>query len=155
LDQSDVVAKGLVDLSLANPRLAPPLRLLLAQPIPRQVKGVVFMVPATPQGKVLFNLVRHVLELRELATAATMTIDLQRLQLLSQLIAVERLPSRPLVTPSRSRDGRRTHDSSSVTEWRCCSFRRSWRGCLSRRIDRMVALPPPRSATASLASIMW
>ena len=87
-----MVAKGLADLSLANPRLAQPLRLLLSQPIPRQAKSVVFMVPVTPQGKLLFNLIRHVLELRELTTAATMTIDLQRLQLVSQLITIVRPP---------------------------------------------------------------
>jgi hypothetical protein len=100
-DQSDVVVKGLGDLSLANPLLAQPLRLLLAQTIPRQAKSVVFMVPASPQGKVLFNLVRHVLDLRELVTAAAMTIDLQRLQLVSQLIAVVRVISTKTASDDR------------------------------------------------------
>jgi hypothetical protein len=73
-----MVAKGLDDLTLTNPRLTEPLRVLLALPIPRKVKSVIFSVPTTPQGQILLNLVRHVLELRELETGTT--IDLQRLK---------------------------------------------------------------------------
>jgi hypothetical protein len=86
-DQSDVVTKGLDDLRLTNPRLSPPLRALLSLPVPRKVKSVLFTVPTTEQGKVLFNLVRHALELRALDEAAVV-IDLQRLQMASQLIAM-------------------------------------------------------------------
>jgi hypothetical protein len=65
------------------------LRVLLTLPIARQTKSVVFPVPRTAQGKVLFNLVRHVLEVpRDLEAAAT--TDLQRLQMAAQLLAVVR-----------------------------------------------------------------
>lgn len=79
------MARGLDELHLErNRRLAPALRVLLALDIPRQTKSVVFAVPRTAEGRTLFNLVRHVLELHDLAVAAT--IDLQRLQMASQLI---------------------------------------------------------------------
>lgn len=68
------------------------LRVLLDRAIPRQVKSVVLSIPSTAQGKVLFNLIRHVLDIHDLSVATT--IDLQRLQIGSQLIAVVR-PSSP------------------------------------------------------------
>jgi len=52
------------------------------------VKSVVLSVPSSAQGKVLLNLIRHLLELRDLNVATT--IDLQRLQIVSQLIVVVR-----------------------------------------------------------------
>ena len=94
-----MVAKGLEALNLDNPRVTQPLRALLSLAISRKVKGVVFSVPTTVQGKVLFNLVRHVLELpRSLEEAAS--IDLQRLQMASQLIAMVRPDPLPSHVPS-------------------------------------------------------
>jgi hypothetical protein len=87
-DQSDLVRKGLVGLRLDNEMLSTPLRLLLAQSIPSRVKSVRFSVPASAQGKVMFNLVRLVLDVRNFDSASV--IDLQRLQINSQMLAVVR-----------------------------------------------------------------
>lgn len=91
-DQSDLGKKDLLHLALEDERMSPALRLILQQPIQRKVKGVIFSQPGTPQGQVLFNLVRHVLELRAMTGAAT--IDLQRLQMCSQINAVVRVSCR-------------------------------------------------------------
>jgi hypothetical protein len=73
-------------MALTNAALSPVLRLLCAQEIPSSVRHVVMTVPQTEAGKLLFNLVRHVLGLASYDAAAA--IDLQRLQKSSQLIGV-------------------------------------------------------------------
>lgn len=87
-EQSELSERGLVKLDLEDERLTPAMRVLLSLDTPRQVKSVILSVPGTSQGKVLLNLIRHVLEIRDLNTAAT--VDLQRLQIISQFIAAVR-----------------------------------------------------------------
>jgi len=76
-------------MAISNPALSPVLRLLLAQEVPGSVRHVVMTVPESTGGKLLFNVVRHVLNLNRYDAATT--IDLQRLQMCSQLIGVVRL----------------------------------------------------------------
>ena len=74
-------------MALSNTALSPALRLLLAQEVvPVSVRHVVMTVPESAAGKLLFNIVRHVLNLSRYDAAAA--IDLQRLQMSSQLIGV-------------------------------------------------------------------
>lgn len=81
-DNSNICQKGLT--SLQGDALPPALRLVLGQSIPKVVHHVVISSPETTEGKLLFNLCRHVLELQQFDTAVK--IDLERLQIGSQLI---------------------------------------------------------------------
>ena len=81
-DNSTICQKGLTVLQVDA--LPPALRLILGQPIPKVVQHVVMSSPETTEGKLLFNLSRHVLELQHFDTAVK--IDLERLQIGSQLI---------------------------------------------------------------------
>ena len=76
-------------MTLNNVALSPVFRLLLAHEVPVSVRHVVMTVPESAAGKLLFNVVRHVLNLSRYDAAAA--IDLQRLQMCSQLIGVVRL----------------------------------------------------------------
>jgi len=87
-ENSELVNKGLHPMALSNAALSPVLRLLLAQEVPVSVRHVVMTVPESTAGKLLFNAVRHVLNLSRYDAAAVM--DLQRLQMCSQLIGVVR-----------------------------------------------------------------
>ena len=81
-DNSTISQKGLTVLQVDG--LPPALRLILGQSIPNVVQHVVMSSPETVEGKVLFNLCRHVLDLQQFDTAVK--IDLERLQIGSQLI---------------------------------------------------------------------
>ena len=85
-EHSELVNKGLHPMTLSNAALSLVLRLLLAQEVPASVRHVVMTVPESAGGKLLFNVVRHVLNLSRYDAAAA--IDLQRLQMCSQLIGV-------------------------------------------------------------------
>jgi len=48
-------------MALTNAALSPVLRLLCPQEVPSSIRRVAVTVPQTEAGKLLFNLVRHVL----------------------------------------------------------------------------------------------
>ena len=81
-DNSNICQKGLSPVQVDA--LPPALRLVLGQSIPKVVHHVVMSSPETTEGKLLFNLCRHVLELQHFDTAVK--IDLERLQIGSQVI---------------------------------------------------------------------
>jgi hypothetical protein len=89
-ENSDVVKKGVRRLSPEDEGLSPVLRLLLAQVVPQSVCKVTMTVPQTAAGKFMFQVARHVLNVATYETASV--IDLQRLQMTSQLIGVVRAP---------------------------------------------------------------
>ena len=62
-EHSELVNKGLHPMTLSNAALSPVLRLLLAQEVPVSVRHVVMTVPESAGGKLLFDIVRHVLNL--------------------------------------------------------------------------------------------
>jgi len=78
-------------MALNNAALSPVLRILLSQDVPASVRHVVMTVPQTAPGKLMFNVVRHVLSLIDYVSAAA--IDLQRLQMSSQLLGVVHVSS--------------------------------------------------------------
>lgn len=81
-DNSTLRQKGLTVLQVDG--LPPALGLILGQSIPKVLQHVVMSSPETTEGKLMFNLCRHVLELQQFDTAVK--IDLERLQIGSQLI---------------------------------------------------------------------
>jgi len=86
-ENSDVVRKGISPLKIdSNEALSSVLRILVAQSVPQSVRKVSITVPQTEAGKLMLNVARHLLNLDDYDSATE--IDLQRLQMCSQLIGV-------------------------------------------------------------------
>ncbi len=83
-----MLGKGIGDMRIDNEALSPVLRILLAQTVPESVRHVGMTVPQTSAGKFMFHVARHVLDLANYETATI--IDLQRLQMCSQLLGLVR-----------------------------------------------------------------